>query len=393
MSTDTNKHELQYEKLRVILMKQDVKEFEKFHRLLTMFADDYSPWYFVLEKNGKDPLPARGSWKAPQSQLSFEKAKRWLEHGYNIGIAGTDKDPLVIVDIDDWTQVQEKDVKPTLSIRSRSRIGTHHLYFTSDKPCNREAEEPVPSAKMNIPTEDAGEVRSVWQYVVAPGSFVPCYEPDYKAMPEDQYQYAGYYTLENCITPMPITFSEFPEVFQRHAIKALEDEKAEQERPKKEHGKNSKESQLFSLHITDIVGKYPDGQRFPSLFHGSHTGKNASLKDDLLHCWRHNVSHNALTALAVLAGVVDCKDAGYPHMNSMAGPSSVDTDNGEMIYQIWKFAKEEGYLPADDPMPAAALRWFAIEMGLCTQNDLIDGWKLPMDAFMDAKMEASSLGI
>jgi len=381
------------QKLRVILMKQNVKEFEKFHRLLTMFADDYSPWYFVLKKNDKDPLPTKGGWKAPHAQLSFEKAKRWMEHGHNIGIAGTDKDPLVIVDIDDWTQVQESDVKPTLSIRSRSRIGTHHLYFTSDKPCDREADEPVPSAKMNIPTEDAGEVRSVWQYVVAPGSYVPCHEENFKAMPESQYEYAGWYTLENYITPMPITFDEFPEVFQSHARKALEDEKAERSKPKKQHGKNSNESQLFSLHITDVVGEYPKGPRFPSPFHGTHTGGNTSMTDELLHCWRHNVSHNALTALAVLSGIADCKDAGYPHMNSMAGPSSVNTDDGEMVYLLWKFAKDEDILPEDDPMPAAAIRWFALEMELCKTEDLIDGWKLPVDVFMDAKYEAISLGI
>lgn len=375
-------------------MKQNVEEFEKFHRLLTMFADDYNPWYFVLEKNGKNPLPTKGGWKAPQAQLSFDKAKRWMEHGHNIGIAGTDTDSLVIVDIDDWDQVDENEVKPTMSIRSRSRIGTHHLYFTEDAPPNREDDDPVPSAKMNIPSEDAGEVRSVWQYVVAPGSYVPCTEEDLRSIPQSDIQNAGYYTLENAVSPMPITFNELPAVFIDHAIKALKDEKARAEAPiKPPHKSNSNESMLFSLHITDIIGEYPEGPRFKSPLHDSHTGANTSLGGDLMHCWRHLVSHNALSALAVLSGLEDCKDAGYPHMNSMAGPSTVDTNDGEMVYLIWKFAKEEGYLPEDDPMPAAAIRWFAIEMELCKQEDLIDGWKLPVDVFMDAKYEAISLGI
>jgi len=37
-------------------MKPKVEEFIKFHELLTKDAPGYEPFYFPLQRNGKDPL-------------------------------------------------------------------------------------------------------------------------------------------------------------------------------------------------------------------------------------------------------------------------------------------------------------------------------------------------
>jgi putative DNA primase/helicase len=108
----------------------DYKEFMRFHSLLMATAPEgYQPFYFPLDKEGKDPLP-KISWK--NNRKTFKEACSLMRQGYNIGIAATDKDPLVIVDIDDKSQVPE--LKPTLKIISRKRLGEHNFFFTNDKP-------------------------------------------------------------------------------------------------------------------------------------------------------------------------------------------------------------------------------------------------------------------
>jgi putative DNA primase/helicase len=117
--------------------------------------------------------------------------------------------------------------------------------------------------------------------------------------------------------------------------------------------------------------------RHPSLFHDSHTGKNTSISKGLLHCWRHNVSHNAISSLAVMAGLYDCVDAGTGHKFSNSGSSCIDYSDGETIFEIWKYAKDQGYLSKNDPIPTNAMVYFALKNDLCKPEHVRDGWKLP----------------
>src|SRR5665647_1773983 len=143
-------------------------EFKRFHEALTKDQPEYQPFYFALAKNDKNPTEYKdpvlqGSWKA--RKLTFSKAVRLMQDGYN----------LCIVDVDDMEQVGE--IKPALKIGSRKRIGEHNFYFTNDNGSER-------SAKSNIATDDAGEVRLSWQYVVCAGSFVPCSEEEIILIPK-----------------------------------------------------------------------------------------------------------------------------------------------------------------------------------------------------------------
>jgi len=117
----------------------------------------YEPFFLLCEPGEKNPDRNFGSWKAPKHKITFPQAVNWMKCGWNIGIAGTDTDDLVIMDIDDPSMIPLSCVKPTLTIMSRKRAGYHCYYFGD--------------VKENIPTE-YGELRTNWQFVVAPGSYV-----------------------------------------------------------------------------------------------------------------------------------------------------------------------------------------------------------------------------
>src|SRR6056297_3105532 len=177
------------------------EEFERFHELLTEHAPDgYTPWYFRVREGSKAPATKYGSWKDADARLSLTDAVDWMESGGNVGVAGTPDDELVNVDIDDEDETTPADLKDTLIARSRSRTGVHAWYFAAP-------DEEIP----NIPTDDAGEVRANWQYVVAPGSYV---ETDPDAVPDEHRDEAGYYTVEQEAPVTSLRFDELPEVFR-----------------------------------------------------------------------------------------------------------------------------------------------------------------------------------
>ena len=353
-------------------VRTDPDEFMRFHLLLTKDRPDYHPFYFPLSMHNKDPLTGR-KWSDPKNRLTPEEAERFMLHGYNIGIAGTDKDDLVIIDIDDINITPLDTMKTTLMSFSRKRIGRHHFYFSKDSAC-----------KKNLPTDSAGEIRSLWQYVVAPGSYVKCSEEEIERMPPDQRERAGRYTVEAAIPPADITHDALPQVFKNQLDKERKTATAPKTKEKVKHHVSETTSKLFRLSLRDVIGKVPDKKRFASLFHTSETGKNTSISHGLLHCWRHNVSQSPLSALAVMAGVATCQEAGTGHKGSGVGPSVIDYEDGRTLFQLWKFAKKEGTILKTDPIPSKALVRYAIDQGVCKPDDVVDGWKLPADAYNQA---------
>ena len=349
------------------------EEFEKFHRLLTKDNSEYEPFYFPLETNGKDPI-SNISWK--KNRRTYDQALELMHNGYNIGIAATDKDKLVIVDVDDLEVVGE--IKPTLTNQSRKRIGRHGFYFSDDKVSNNVFDN---SAKQNIATEDYGEVRSNWQYVVAPGSYVPCAPEEIERIPETDRANAGLYTVMIEHSVSNITYDELPQTYRtclenkREAHIAATTRK-DNKRKKTVDDTNGSRSAMWDLTVHDIFDKSnSNSARFPSPFHGSKTYKDTSINHDLLHCWRHNVSHNALSCIAVMSGLSTCSQAGHGHNGG--GIPNIDYSDGEVQYTLWRYAKDNAYIPQDDPMPSKALAYYAAKEGYCNVDDVEDEWKLP----------------
>ena len=174
----------------------------------------------------------------------------------NVGIAGRPDDALILVDIDD--PEIEDELKDTLKTRSRSRSGTHAIYWADPD------DDILP---LNIPT-DQGEVRSSDQYVVAPGSFVPCTEEQLTAKVEDgqlaeeqkqeilEDPQRGYYTIDTDKRIATITFNELPEVFREQYLQAKSREESRQrEETTKTDYDDEASSAIYSLDVADLTSK------------------------------------------------------------------------------------------------------------------------------------------
>jgi len=355
----------------------DPNEFLEFYELLMTDAPtNYSPWLFTASKSDKIPHLARGSWSLLKNKKTVEQAVNLMRRGFNIGIAGMD-DHLMILDVDDETAIDVGSLVPTLSVRSRSRTGSHHFYFIDDI-----------NKKRNIAVPGVGELRAQHQYVICCGSYTTT---DPKTVPLNQRKHCGRYTLENAIPPAHITFQDLPEVFKRqymlnYLIPSIKDKMSHLSRifgdklSSKTINRKSK-SALSDLEVSDVVHVPRDGRNFASPLHGSKNGKNCTYSDGWLRCFRCGVSHNAITLLAVMAGIATCSSAGYGHKHSCAGGSSVNMSDGETVYAIWDFARRSGYIPKDDIPPYSVLVWYALKENRFETKYLIDGWQLPSNVY------------
>jgi len=361
-------------------MKPDVEEFRRFYELLTADTPaDYEPWLFRCQQGGKAPATQFGSWKEESARLDLEDAIAWMEQGGNVGIAGTADDELVNVDIDDEDETDIDDLKPTLIGRSRSRTGVHAWYF---------AAEDIP----NIPTDTAGEVRTSWQYVVAPGSYV---ETDPETVPEDQRELAGYYTIEREDPVTSIRVSELPQVFQAAAAPTEPDHTPRENIPEVDTG----DSMLWRVTARDVLRRERSDatadQRFTALWHGSDTDSNMSISADgeFLHCWRHGVAHNGLMAMAMMSGEgFRCEQIGAGHNNG--SPSTLPNNRGKHLWAAWRYAKDAGLIPEDDPVPYAALLHIVREEELATPAEIPKNKdeSLPRPVYMAALRAVESFG-
>ena len=365
--------------------KTDPEEFKKFHVLLMINAPKlYKPYYLALQKQGKEPLPGINWKKTPKT---YEQALSLMRKGFNIGIAGTDSDYLCIMDVDDLSQVRLDQIKPTLQITSRKRMGRHYYYFSLDR-----------SAKKNIPTRDAGELRTTWQYVLAPGSYVPCGEKELLNMPQEERINAGHYTVTDPVPAVDVKFNELPIVYRARHYEILKAE-AEAKRREEERKKrviptvsNKNKSALWDLTISDVTGLSDTGYKkiaMPSDIHGSETGHNCSVSRNLLHCWRHEVTHCPLSILAVKAGLGTCEQLGKPHGGGSFG---IDFQDGYTIYRLWNYAKKRGLIPESDPIPHSALVYYTLHKELCEKKELKQG-RIPDFAYIIAPVIAKTEGM
>lgn len=366
--------------------KPDPEEFRRFHELLTDDAPDgYVPHYFRVERASKGPATRYGSWKTESARLTVDEAVEWMKQGGNVGIAGTPDDPLVNMDVDDDEETTPDDHPTTLRARSRSRSGYHGWYFNPDGD--------VP----NIPTDTAGEIRTDWQFVVAPGSFVA------SAVVEISEEYhddsPGFYTIEEEAPVGRITYDDLPAVFKEYheEIEAAERESEAEhastdgDAPDGEDdgfhtpGSNGSEadarSAVFDVSAEDVVrkegGSTDTTDRFSSAFHGSSTSANMSLSDEgRIQCWRHLVAHGGLQALAVLSkhspgGDTACSQIGKGHKNSGGGMNRYKR-KWELTWWGWEYAKRNGYVPSDDPVPNAVIVGLALKHDHCEPDDLVE---------------------
>ena len=317
-----------------------LKEFEKFHFLLMQNAPEgYVPYYFACAKNNKNPEISRGSWKDNKNRLSFDEVKKQIKNGYNIGLAGTDSDRLCIVDYDNESKIHE--AKSSLSDISRKGCGGHFFYFL---------EKDV--KKTNCATDKNGEMRSHWQYVLIPGSYVPTTKKTLEKELNEGHitqkrfdelsksDKLGYYYVRTETPANSLNESEYPTFIKDELLKSDEKIKRVLNHTKKD------------LHISDVLGYEFNSLRNSHPIHDSETGSNFSVNSDntCWTCWRHNVTGNALQLLSVKEGFLTCKEAGVGHNGTDGGASLL---KGNVYKKTIEKAKQLGFKVSSPSSPSS----------------------------------------
>jgi len=139
-------------------MVVDLTKPEELHTFLSLLP--HTPILIPIVANGKKPdVPEGESWKDSKFYLTPERAIQRLKEGLNVGIVAHDW--LVIVDLDN----PEKYELPIETVTGQTRNGALHKFFLNDGN--------VKNAVGKNTLAKCGEVRAEWQYVLAPGSYVP----------------------------------------------------------------------------------------------------------------------------------------------------------------------------------------------------------------------------
>ena len=128
-------------------------------------------------------------------------------------------------------------------------------------------------------------------------------------------------------------------------------------------------SAVFDIKLADVAD-VAENYRGPNPLghHGTSEDYFVVLDDGrLAYDHKYKTAYNALTYLLC--------EAGERHPSSPNGP----VDDRE-CFVIWHYAKCEGLLPTNDPIPRRALVHVAVANGYCKRDTVVAGWKLPVDA-------------
>lgn len=127
-------------------------------------------------------------------------------------------------------------------------------------------------------------------------------------------------------------------------------------------GASSSRSQnpLFELSLTDVAG-VDEGYRGPNPL--GHVGDSRNYfvvyNDEVAFDFKRNATYNALTYLAVAADVRSIRSPG----------GRFDSDE---LLETWLYAKRQGLLGSDAPVPSKVLNTAAIDMGIADADELIE---------------------
>ena len=371
-------------------LKTHPDEFVRFDAKLMRGAKllelDYTPFYFPVLPNSKDPdtlalwkrapnkshccdapwikekkwvcskckITSQGSWKNPSARLTRDEALARLKAGGNVGIAARSYDPLVIMDIDTKRYIAQMPVN-TLTTISRTRLGLHGFGFNLKG-----------DMKFNMPTDTFGEIRSCDEYVVCAGSYVPTTRDNLqKKVDEGSIDpsdvdviltdpLCGVYSVRDetpvrLLTPdeLPFFFKERKKTVEKEANERPAGVRAECKGTL--HIPDGKKHPLHSITFREILGGWND--RMPHPLHDSTTGTNFAVSTEYLAiCWRHCVSLTPVQYLAVKAGWCSCDEAGNAIRHSKAGKSKV-TGNYDAYLAAFRQAVKDGILSSDCTPP------------------------------------------
>ena len=231
--------------------------------------------------------PAEAGWRTPEKQYTYSEVQPWLKSGHNVGVV-CGVNGLIVLDIDNVQAVAELGVEPWETMTVRTGSGGLHLYYKVEIEHPQKVVIFDPTGKVHL-----GEVQAYGQYVVAPG----CRHPNgniYKVLNPG---------MDIC------EIRNYDEI-----IGLFTEAGARLRMAQRKWSECSTEPKAFK--ITDVwgagfkkVGSQLCGEH---PVHGSRTGSNLVIDPDnnRWHCFRCQSGGGPYEALAVDAGIIDCKDAG-----------------------------------------------------------------------------------
>lgn len=225
----------------------------------------------------------------------------------NYGIYATAKDDLVILDIDDYGGLDNReglealDELPDTFEQESPHGGTHRFFAIDITKDGRLATAALEDkfGKANL-KPSWGEVRSKNQYVVGAGSQLDGCGKDWCDSCETEE--GGNYTIKH---DRPIARIEADDL-----ISVLKQDPDLTEIDKERRPQRTKtESIDLDIGIYDVISRaYEPGQRAAHPTHGSDTGSNFKVDEDgdTWRCWRHSTTGNALHLLGMEEGLLKC---------------------------------------------------------------------------------------
>jgi len=128
------------------------------------------------------------------------------------------------------------------------------------------------------------------------------------------------------------------------------------------------QSALYDLDVVDVIGMQAGERGENPLGHHGNRGGYFVVADDgvTAHDKKYDAGYNALTMLACMTGERRAENPGG------------SLDRAETA-EVWRHAKENGFIAEDDPIPRKALAHVAVEAGVCDTVD--DDLMLPGGAY------------
>lgn len=243
-------------------------------------------------KRGDKGIPWKNS-KREQLAHDAPVLTKHLGGGENYGVicCGTISGGLVAVDADvcEIGLVVEKDLPPTFTVRTgRSSGAGRHYYFWSpgwtDQP------------SLYVGGKEAGTLKALG-YVVGPGSTHP--------------DTGRPYLVERDMPIATVTLTDLRRVLTPFLEPDAEESRKEEVAAFRREGEDIGALPIEGVVNTSGLHKTETGYQGPHPVHGSETGQNFSVDTakGVWHCFRHGTGGGPASWIAVVEGILECKDA------------------------------------------------------------------------------------
>jgi hypothetical protein len=259
----------------------------------------------------------------------------------NYGIYATGADALVVLDIDDYGDLDDKSgysalsrLPPTLE-QGSPHGGTHRFYAISPTDDGSLVAKALEDAfgKPNL-AASWGEVRTKNQYVVGAGSQLDGCGKEW--CDECEKDDGGHYVLQSDTELATIDAEDLIDVLSSDP--ELDRVPDEQEKlPEQPRTRTADDSDVS---VYDVISSaYAEEERHAHPVHGSTTGSNFQVDDgaETWRCWRHSCTGNALHLLGMEEGIIDCGEWDGTGLSS------------ETWAEIFEAARERGLDVGDPP--------------------------------------------